>query len=676
MISFAGPDAFSARIRAASRKVVLLLGAPLTAPEGPDQPGVPDVRGMLEMVRNRLSDHPRAVRDLQEMVARKPGDAYRKAFELVQQYGGQDEVNRLVRRAVLRAVSSPVPDSSTSEIRLSDDHWYLRPSLAALGVLLARDHSRFPIVLTTNFDPLIEVAIKRAGGRCYRSVIDGDGALGHASGEGTHVVYLHGYWTEGDTLHTSMQLGRERRRLKASLRKLLAGNTLVVCGYSGWSDVLMASLGELAIEEDVYPDIAWSFYDQDEGLIGREYNHVFETLSAVSERGRANYYKGVDVHQIWMSPTATSVSAPVRPVDSPQTTSNEVFQFWVRRIAALTRRSGGTRWALNDPGEREQVWSTLQSLVAIGSAARAGLDVSGFQLKAALAYVEAQRNQTPQHGGYGLWSGDINCFTEVCAWALIARCSILPLLSGKERERTVCSVHDDIAALLPRQNESGGWSPVLPATTKNARTYTSTMCTWALLELLSAKEVSSESLIDPLARSVEWLRSGYRAQIKGWVPTPARAVQKRAMALSAWVHFVLARAQKTPHCKFLEGDPKYALMREDFLNDSELVSRQDEDDDHLDSYDTILEGFSTVIEASRILWMPGVVLALQELMSVQHAQAAAVTETKLRLWMERLRKSEEPEQTYQLAERMIAASHGLVAISSRSIGPSRGATPP
>src|SRR5437667_239493 len=85
-----------------------------------------------------------------------------------------------------------------------------------IGVLLrGSPRSQISPVLTTNFDPLIEVALRRAGGSPVRTVLEIDGRfdLTHVD-IGQHIVHLHGYWSDGDTLHTPDQLERPRPLLR------------------------------------------------------------------------------------------------------------------------------------------------------------------------------------------------------------------------------------------------------------------------------------------------------------------------------------------------------------------------------------------------------------------------------------------------------------------------------
>src|SRR5258708_6192568 len=128
--------------------------------------------------------------------------------------------------------------------------WGISPGCAALGTLVARFPSSFgQAVLTSNFDPLVEISIQRAGGAVRRTVLHGDGSVGESSGQGCNVVHFHGDWVRSDTLHTSTQLWQHRPRLIGSLTKLLREHTVVVIGYGGWSDVFTHTLIE-TVERD------------------------------------------------------------------------------------------------------------------------------------------------------------------------------------------------------------------------------------------------------------------------------------------------------------------------------------------------------------------------------------------------------------------------------------------
>ncbi|MBK7829964.1 hypothetical protein [Nannocystis sp.] len=179
-----------ARIVKSERKIVLLLGSALTMQPGPGLSGVPDVRGVVNRLRTALAGDGGVKFD--EAVARADesgsgrdlGVAYREGFDaLLRRGGGQDAVDRVILEAVLEAhefldnarrarVSSAnreVRHAACQELLDAPAGWLpLRPSVVALGEILQQDPGR--LVFTTNFDPLIEVAVKRAGGTARRTV--------------------------------------------------------------------------------------------------------------------------------------------------------------------------------------------------------------------------------------------------------------------------------------------------------------------------------------------------------------------------------------------------------------------------------------------------------------------------------------------------------------------------
>nr|WP_256262147.1 SIR2 family protein [Pseudomonas costantinii] len=234
------------------------------------------------------------------------GAAYQKAFQQLQAYRGQDAANEVIRRAVFKSrkvTPSQANTQGTLDLNacraLDDDFagWHLRPSLIALGKLLANHSGRLgKTVLTTNFDPLIQTAIRTAHGMYIRTMMHDDGSLNQSEGPGIQIVHLHGYWYGTDTLHVPTQIGSRRNKLKRSLERLLQNRTLVVMGCGGWDDIFMSSLSDLVSDTELNPDVLWTFYESDEDVIRSKYAHVFTKLAPAISRGRAQFYAGVDLH--------------------------------------------------------------------------------------------------------------------------------------------------------------------------------------------------------------------------------------------------------------------------------------------------------------------------------------------------------------------------------------------
>jgi hypothetical protein len=207
---------------------------------------------------------------------------------------GVDGANRVIREAVLEARLRK--DGAADRATENDlDGWQLTPGVEALGRWIASREDNITVI-TTNFDPLIEIAIREAGGQCYSSILKVDGGLDMAHGLGAHVVHMHGYWL-GDTLHTATQLTSDRPRLHQSLQSVCRKKTVAVLGYGGWDDAISKALWDLAYDTQAGTDVLWTFYEDDAAKIAAKYGHIFDGLKAVVP-GRAQVYKGIDVHVV------------------------------------------------------------------------------------------------------------------------------------------------------------------------------------------------------------------------------------------------------------------------------------------------------------------------------------------------------------------------------------------
>lgn len=313
------------------REVVFLLGSPLTAPieiesaesassggEPTDRgdtpqprytPGVPGVGAMVDLIGAHIEETSKwggakrrrafeaAIEDAEW------GARYQQAFErLNKQGGGVDGCNTVIRRAVLQArtdgAGDPTDADALAALEADPDGWYLGPAVKALGHIVAGPDRRFGRrVLTTNFDPLIEVAIRAAGGHAATVARPGDGPLDPSPATGAQVVHLHGFWRgAGDTLHTPRALTVDRPRLRAALAALLDRCTLVVMAYGGWDDVITEALGEIATHGQGAPDIKWCFFESDHDAVRRANARLLATQGKL--RDRMTVYAGIDCNTV------------------------------------------------------------------------------------------------------------------------------------------------------------------------------------------------------------------------------------------------------------------------------------------------------------------------------------------------------------------------------------------
>lgn len=294
--------------RKSSREIMFLVGSPLSAPLGQDDSGVLGVDAIIKLIREEFNYSAEMLAEFDRDVAHTSGNSYQAAFTFLLGRRSQQVANDIIKRAVWRArkpifaesgSATYVPSESTTDDAcrtLDSDYmgWMLTPGLETLGALIAGYPDHFgKAILTTNFDPLIEVAIKRAGGASFRTVLHRDGNLAQTEGDGCHVIHLHGYWHGSDTLHTPRQLTQPRPRLKASLASFLRGKTVVVSGYGGWDDTFMEALMEVVLDDHARPEILWTFKSD------TPCSTVTDRLAPGLDRGRVMLYSGVDCHELF-----------------------------------------------------------------------------------------------------------------------------------------------------------------------------------------------------------------------------------------------------------------------------------------------------------------------------------------------------------------------------------------
>jgi pSer/pThr/pTyr-binding forkhead associated (FHA) protein len=303
---FATADHLEDRLIDAQSRVVYLVGSAITVPTRADDPAAPGADDVIAEIR-RLYTKPAELERFNNALA--AGDPYQAAFLHLQRTRGQDAANAVIRRCVLRArqrsalfpeVHTEVPAGDPGELcrRLEQDieGWRLSRAVEALGRILARQQqdSR-SIVLTSGFDPLVGVSVRKAGGAAITAAFDGDGGFTAIDAQAaTTVVHLHGDWFRSDTLHTRLQLDQARPRLAASLGELLHSRTLLVVGYAGHDGVFINSLVEI-IRGSIAPiDVLWAFDGEDEAALRAANARLLELLAPGVARGRVNLYKGID----------------------------------------------------------------------------------------------------------------------------------------------------------------------------------------------------------------------------------------------------------------------------------------------------------------------------------------------------------------------------------------------
>ena len=305
------------------RAVVPLVGSAVSLPDHQGGYGVPGVSDIVQLIRREFQGTD-AADQFDKIVNDESVNSYQKAFEFLHGRRGQDVANRIIRSAVLCAIDTTnasylIPNDKVSPSDLDSDiykaleneprNWLLPGAVDLLGELLVTYSDTFgEAVLTTNFDPLIEISILKHGGQRYRTVLPDDGNIEQTVSEGTHVIHLHGYWWGYDTLHTTQQLGHSRPKLKRSLSRAIESTTLVVIGYGGWDDIITQTLMDIVSDPMSTPEILWTFHDSDPCRIESNNENLLKLLEPGIHRGRVMLYRGVECASLF-----SNISEQLKP---------------------------------------------------------------------------------------------------------------------------------------------------------------------------------------------------------------------------------------------------------------------------------------------------------------------------------------------------------------------------
>lgn len=347
------------RIRNEPRPPVFIVGSGLAAPL------VPGTDEMVKLIRNELAAvNPASVLKLDKALE-KGGNRYQVAFQHLQNVCGQNVVNTVIRRAVLLARSDHDVNAQVMAARNGDnaacdhladdiDGWRITDGLAALGRIAARLARPKLWILTTNFDPLVDIAVRRADGKAVSIPVAADGnPLGAHQAAAVMIAHLHGHWYLTDSQHIPSVLSADRPQLRAALRTLMADRLIVVLGYAGWDDVLTRALGLLIPDTSAGYDLRWAFREPDSEVIKTRYEDLLTRLGPALDR-RAHLHVGVDSNTFLPMldqslPTHVRAPSPpptVRPAPGPLVAGRKPKVGRPRVYISYTWRSEGMKEAV------------------------------------------------------------------------------------------------------------------------------------------------------------------------------------------------------------------------------------------------------------------------------------------------------------------------------------------
>ncbi|BCJ54291.1 hypothetical protein Asp14428_57660 [Actinoplanes sp. NBRC 14428] len=246
--------------------ITLLVGSGVTAGVIPRVPGVLEIADSYAAGRNDDGALERALAQARaELVGAAPVEVYRAYRRVFTDWVSGEAFDVIAQQAVLKAYAAPDPMESPLATHglgqrlergvaegVENDRfsWNLPRGVQALGHLLARIPEAFDHrVLTTNFDPLLEIAIRDAGGRAVSLPLDARGRFGHAGGSdgAVRVFHVHGFWRPTlhvrgpQLLHDPAHIA-DNAPLVATTADLIRGDTVCVIGSSDWAGTIASAV--------------------------------------------------------------------------------------------------------------------------------------------------------------------------------------------------------------------------------------------------------------------------------------------------------------------------------------------------------------------------------------------------------------------------------------------------
>ena len=284
-----------------ARPLAILAGSGLTAG------AVPGVNEIINAIRKAMSSDDASQIDRRLAKLPEASLKYQEAFTFLSMRRPPELRDRIITACTLKAYAHSIesradlaPDK-LSEYERDVDNWDLPKGVESLGRIWSGlpPRIRGPI-LTTNFDPLCEVAIQKAGGHVVPRIMDADGEFLRDVQTVVmlpQVVHLHGYWRDSATLSMTTQLTLERPALEGSIQALLRQYTLIVLGYGAWRDALSRQLVRVIQEQRARElDVLWCYYG-DAGQLTKELADNEVLASLLQAPGNIQFYTGIDVNE-------------------------------------------------------------------------------------------------------------------------------------------------------------------------------------------------------------------------------------------------------------------------------------------------------------------------------------------------------------------------------------------
>ncbi|WP_162620983.1 SIR2 family protein [Franconibacter helveticus] len=268
-----------------NNKISFILGSATTmSPDGKGVPGVREINDILQQYMIDYDIYDSFIKDKKELSV---VERYQKSFEYLLRVGDQEMIKEVL--AIIMRKAQP-----------TESDWYISKCISDLTKLICETNINIGIILTTNFDEVIEYSLYHAGREPIIKDLVIDQPIGGTQGytDKEVIVHLHGIWNR-DTMHTTNQLTALRPKIESSIKQVLSDSKLYVLGYAGWDDIFLQSLRSIVNDYNASYNIRWAFY---ESVPEKAQADNFALLGSVSDaiaNGRFQGYCGVDCHKFF-----------------------------------------------------------------------------------------------------------------------------------------------------------------------------------------------------------------------------------------------------------------------------------------------------------------------------------------------------------------------------------------
>jgi hypothetical protein len=250
------------------------------------------------------------------------------------------------------------------------------------------------------------------------------------------------------------------------------------------------------------------------------------------------------------------------------------------------------------------------------------------------------------------------------------------LWSEAEVAAMIRTIDRDLALLVERQYDDGGWSPIHKTTvSSHLRTYSSVMVCWAFIAARQSTvtrgiALKYDQVVD---RGIRWLliAHGFHDDgMGGWVPNPApNRWTEKFIGLTAQTLFILSEAEG--EFDFLKNNMDYIAKKKNFItyasnkeNSSTYLSRMAiSSNQRVHDGDRYLRGLSFTAESSTFLWYPWSILLANALRTNEFLDDT-VRERARTLLNELLRRSEQLLLFVQRDPALYPTAENLYAIAT------------